>query len=147
MPIGRSAPMGGAQRSHPSHLDTEPSWGARRVFSRDRDRPSIDGYEDCDLIGRGGFSHFYRALQPAFDRRVALKVITATIEASDLDRFSDELQRTPHPAVVNAADITCSGVTPNGQCVRRASPPPTAGWVGWPSGAACPRSLPSGGSE
>lgn len=76
----------------------------RRVFSRDRDRPSIDGYEDFELIGRGGFSRVYRATQPAFDRQVAVKVITATIDASDLDRFSDELRITGrldgHPNVI-----------------------------------------------
>lgn len=74
-----------------------------RPFARDR-RPSIDGYEDLELIGRGGYSRVYRATQPAFDRRVAVKVITATIATGDLDRFAEELRITGrldgHPNVI-----------------------------------------------
>ena len=79
-----------------------------RPFSRDRDRPPIDGYEDLELIGRGGYSRVYRARQPAFDRAVAVKVITAAIADDDVDRFADELRITGrldgHPNVIRVYD-------------------------------------------
>lgn len=78
-----------------------------RPFARDR-RPSIDGYEDLELIGRGGYSRVYRARQPAFDRAVAVKVITATIADADVDRFAEELRITGrldgHPHVIRVYD-------------------------------------------
>lgn len=87
-----------------------------RPFSRDRDRPSIDGYEDLQLIGRGGYSRVYRAVQPAFDRRVAVKVITARVADVDVDRFAEELRITGrldgHPNVIRVYD---SGRTRDGR--------------------------------
>ena len=37
--------------------------------------PEIDGFENLELIGRGGFGEVYRAWQPEFGRWVAVKVL------------------------------------------------------------------------
>jgi len=65
----------------------------------------IDGFEQFELIGRGGFSTVYKAHQTAFDRTVAIKVLE--VDASDevvLRRFQRECELagrlTGHPYVV-----------------------------------------------
>lgn len=40
--------------------------------------PQIDGFTDFEVVGRGGFSVVYSATQTAFDRRVAIKVLSLT---------------------------------------------------------------------
>lgn len=49
----------------------------------------IDGYDQLEPIGRGGFSYVYRAHQVGFDRRVALKVLTFGLN-DDSERRSFE---------------------------------------------------------
>lgn len=50
----------------------------------------IDGYEEAVEIGRGGFSVVYRAWEPAFQRHVAVKVVSTDAQPSELDRFARE---------------------------------------------------------
>ncbi|MEL7210166.1 MAG: serine/threonine-protein kinase [Actinomycetota bacterium] len=76
----------------------------------------IQGVEDATPVGRGGFATVYRARQPAFDRTVAVKVITAvTDDVHALDRFERERKAmgalSDHPGIVTVHD---AGVTPGG---------------------------------
>lgn len=78
--------------------------------------PVIAGYSGFTAIGTGGFSRVYRAHQEAYDRTVAVKVLS--------DALDDEVRRafvreraltgrlTGHPHVVTVLD---SGVTESGQ--------------------------------
>jgi serine/threonine protein kinase len=50
----------------------------------------IPGYEQPEPIGEGGYSVVYRAWQPAFQRFVAIKVISGRRDARALDRFERE---------------------------------------------------------
>ncbi|MCU1645780.1 MAG: protein kinase/transcriptional regulator, LuxR family protein [Nocardia sp.] len=67
------------------------------------------GFEDVEEIGRGGFGVVYRCRQPALDRTVAVKVLTADLEAENRDRFLREQRAmgrlTGHPNVVNALEV------------------------------------------
>ena len=78
-------------------------------------RPDVRGFELQDLVGRGGFSTVYRALQPRLNRVVAVKVIDADIQADEdaRRRFERECQTmgslTGHHAVVTVHEV--------GECV------------------------------
>jgi hypothetical protein len=79
--------------------------------------PHITGYRDLELIGRGGFSEVYRAWQEAFDRWVALKVMTFEVHDDRArERFRRECRTTGrfsgHPNVVTVFD---ADVTPDGR--------------------------------
>ena len=79
--------------------------------------PHITGYRDLELIGRGGFSEVYRAWQEAFDRWVALKVMTFEVHDDRArERFRRECRTTGrfsgHPNVVTVYD---ADVTPDGR--------------------------------
>ena len=52
--------------------------------------PAIEGYEDLVEIGRGGFGTVYRGRQPSLHRDVAIKVLSATLDAAALERFRRE---------------------------------------------------------
>ena len=75
----------------------------------------VPGYRDLVPIGRGGFSTVYRAHQEAFDRPVALKVLTIEFDDTVHRRFLREVRLTGrltgHPHVVTALDagMTWSG--------------------------------------
>ncbi|MGW5385338.1 protein kinase domain-containing protein [Nocardia sp. NPDC003963] len=62
------------------------------------------GYPDAVEIGRGGFGVVYRCTQPALDRTVAVKVLTAELDADNKARFLREQQAmgrsTGHPNIV-----------------------------------------------
>jgi serine/threonine protein kinase len=76
----------------------------------------IDGCEQAVEVGRGGFSVVYRAWQPAFSRHVAIKVLSAAPDPTEVDRFSREcaaigsLQGHPNIVTVHGA-----GRLPGGQ--------------------------------
>lgn len=77
----------------------------------------VPGYEDLSPIARGGFASVYRARQVAFDREVAVKVLTVEIgDGKDRRRFERECvltgRLTGHPAIVTILD---SGFTDHGQ--------------------------------
>lgn len=74
-------------------------------------RPDVRGFELQDLVGRGGFSTVYRAIQPRLNRVVAVKVIDADIQADEdaRRRFERECQTmgslTGHHAVVTVHEV------------------------------------------
>ncbi|WP_238391588.1 protein kinase [Mycolicibacterium sp. CBMA 311] len=74
------------------------------------------GYEDIHEIGRGGFGIVYRCRQPDLDRVVAVKVLIAEPDGSNLERFLREQRAmgklSGHPNVVTIHDV---GATPSGR--------------------------------
>lgn len=73
-------------------------------------------YEIVERLGRGASATVFRARQPSLDRDVAVKVLTATSDASDfLERFRREaraVSRLRHPNVLTVFDFgTQDGVT------------------------------------
>jgi serine/threonine-protein kinase PknK len=74
----------------------------------------IDGFEDLHEIGRGGFGVVYRARETAFDRPVAIKVLTAAALTPDGERrFRSELRAlgalTGHPNIVTVHSAGTTG--------------------------------------
>jgi serine/threonine protein kinase len=69
---------------------------------------SVPGYLNLVRIGQGGFSVVYRAIQEDFDRKVALKILTAAPDEDARRRFQRELRLTGrlsgHPHVVTVLD-------------------------------------------
>ncbi|WP_109526739.1 MULTISPECIES: serine/threonine-protein kinase [Nocardia] len=74
------------------------------------------GFDDAVEIGRGGFGVVFRCEQPALDRTVAVKVLTADLEAEHLERFLREQRAmgklSGHPNIVS---ILFSGVLTAGR--------------------------------
>jgi len=68
--------------------------------------PRIPGYELEAELGRGAFGRVYRAFDPRFQRRVALKVVPVdTVEARvRIEREARALARLSHPHVVQVYD-------------------------------------------
>lgn len=71
--------------------------------------PTINGYEVVEIIGRGGFSAVYRAVQLSMDRPVALKVLDAwDPDPEDERRFRIECRSVGalswHPHIVAVFD-------------------------------------------
>ncbi len=69
----------------------------------------IPGYRDLTVLGRGGFSTVYRALQESVQRDVALKVLTMHLAGADAKaRFSRECATNgrvgTHPNIVTLFD-------------------------------------------
>lgn len=73
------------------------------------------GFVDPAEIGRGGFGVVYRCSQPTLDRTVAVKVLTAELDAGNQARFLREqhamgrLTGHPHIVTVLEAGVTSSG--------------------------------------
>ena len=73
------------------------------------------GFEDPEEIGQGGFGVVYRCTQRTLDRTVAVKVLTADLEADNLERFMREQvamgKLSGHPNIVNIFQVgtTASG--------------------------------------
>lgn len=67
------------------------------------------------MVGRGGFASVYRARQPAFDRDVAIKVLTQSITDEARMRFERECVAigglSGHPNIVTVYE---HGMTPDG---------------------------------
>ena len=77
----------------------------------------IDGIDDLEEIGRGGFAVVYRGHQRAFRRDVAVKVLTRSgLDADDKRRFERECQAmgilSDHPGIVTLFD---AGFTADGR--------------------------------
>ena len=74
------------------------------------------GFDDVEEVGRGGFAVVYRCVQPRLDRTVAVKVLTADLDADNLDRFLREQRAmgrlSGHPNIVAIFDV---GTTPTGR--------------------------------
>ena len=86
-----------------------PSAGSTTSVIRDR-RPVVPGFRIEKLIGRGGHSIVWKAVQESVGRTVALKILPFA-EAADADRFAREVEasaRMQHPHVVTCYDVgTC----------------------------------------
>ncbi|MGW5112256.1 protein kinase domain-containing protein [Nocardia sp. NPDC004123] len=73
------------------------------------------GFEDVEEIGRGGFGVVFRCTQPELDRMVAVKILTAELDAENRGRFLREQRAmgrlTGHPNIVTMlqAGTTASG--------------------------------------
>ncbi|GAA4489750.1 hypothetical protein GCM10023094_51840 [Rhodococcus olei] len=67
------------------------------------------GFEQAEVIGRGGFGVVYRCVQPALDRTVAVKVLTAGLDDDSRARFFREQRAmgrlTGHPNIVTALHV------------------------------------------
>lgn len=76
----------------------------------------VPGVEDAIEIGRAGFAVVYRATQPAAARTVAVKVLSASVDADWEQRFARECQAlgqlSAHPNIVT---LLGSGITDGGQ--------------------------------
>ncbi|MFF0501840.1 protein kinase [Nocardia aobensis] len=76
----------------------------------------VAGFEDAVEIGRGGFGVVYRCWQVALDRTVAVKVLTAELDADNQARFVREQRAmgrlTGHPNIVTVLE---AGTTGNGR--------------------------------
>ncbi|MEN0138521.1 MAG: protein kinase [Rhodococcus sp. (in: high G+C Gram-positive bacteria)] len=77
---------------------------------------SAVGLEDAKEIGHGGFGVVYRCAQPELDRTVAVKVLTAALDAENLERFLREQRAmgrlSGHPHIVNIMQV---GTTDTGR--------------------------------
>nr|WP_221332982.1 serine/threonine-protein kinase [Nocardia transvalensis] len=67
------------------------------------------GFTGATEIGRGGFGVVYRCFQPALERTVAIKVLTADLESENLERFVREQlamgQLCGHPNIVDVYEV------------------------------------------
>ncbi|QDQ95071.1 protein kinase [Rhodococcus sp. WB9] len=70
---------------------------------------STAGFDDAHEIGRGGFGVVYRCTQPALDRTVAVKILTADLDEDNRARFFREQRAmgrlTGHPNIVSALHV------------------------------------------
>ncbi|WP_067673115.1 protein kinase domain-containing protein [Nocardia miyunensis] len=80
------------------------------------DELSAAGFTDAQEIGRGGFGVVYRCTQAELDRTVAVKILTAELDATNRARFFREQQAmgqlTGHPNIVTVLQV---GVTAGGR--------------------------------
>ncbi|MCA2209190.1 serine/threonine-protein kinase [Nocardia rosealba] len=71
------------------------------------------GLTDATEIGRGGFGVVYRAVQPALDRVVAVKVLSSEIDQESRERFLREEQAmgrlSGHPNIVDILQVDVTG--------------------------------------
>jgi serine/threonine protein kinase len=75
---------------------------------------SIDGFNNFELIGVGGFARVYRARESAFDRDVAIKILSVGIVSADTQRrFERECKAigalSAHPNIVTVFGAGTSG--------------------------------------
>ncbi len=71
--------------------------------------PSLEGFDDFSLVGRGGMATVWRARQIALDRPVAIKVLDPEQckDDEDIDRFQSEARaaaRMSHPGIIQVYD-------------------------------------------
>jgi hypothetical protein len=91
--------------------------GRGPVMDQPEVRVSVAGYRDLVRVGSGGFSMVYRAYQEAFDRTVAVKVLTVElVDETAQRRFQRECRASGrlsnHPNIVTVLD---SGFTDDGR--------------------------------
>lgn len=89
-------------------MDSKPDRTQRDVANAVAAELSAAGFEDADEIGRGGFGVVYRCTQPALDRAVAVKVLTADL-GEERERFVREQHAmgrlTGHPNIVDVLQV------------------------------------------
>ena len=71
------------------------------------------GFVNAEEIGRGGFGAVFRCEQPALDRTVAVKVLTAHLDPDNLERFLREQRAmgrlSGHPHIVTMMQVGTTG--------------------------------------
>ncbi|MEE2031897.1 protein kinase domain-containing protein [Rhodococcus chondri] len=76
---------------------------------------AVAGFTDAEQIGRGGFGVVYRCRQDSLDRTVAVKVLSASLDPDNLERFLREQRAmgrlSGHPHIVT---VLQSGTTDTG---------------------------------
>ena len=87
------------------------------AISEPEDVLGIEGLEEPEVIGVGGFATVYKAFQPAFRRTVAVKVLAMTsLDDRSRERFERECQAmgsiSEHPSIVTVHD---AGFTATGR--------------------------------
>jgi len=119
--------------SEPLSPSTREQKGSRMV-------PSAFGrYQIIEEIGRGGMARVYRALDPRFERDVAVKVLPSEVmdESMFRARFEREakvIAALEHPAIVAVYDFGDQDGQPYlvmrymPECLRRRPRPLSAGW-------------------
>ncbi|MBV6756894.1 serine/threonine-protein kinase [Rhodococcus opacus] len=74
---------------------------------------AAEGYENVTVIGRGGFGVVFRGFQRALERTVAVKVLTADLHATNVERFLREQRAmgrlSGHPNIVNIFHFGTTG--------------------------------------
>ncbi|MEU2255003.1 protein kinase [Nocardia xishanensis] len=129
-------------------VDEDPLRTSRDVHLPVAVELSASGFEDAEEIGHGGFGVVFRCRQVELDRTVAVKVLTAELDADNQARFLREQKAmgrlTGHPNIVTVLQV---GVTGSGRpylvmpyhpldsldaWIRREGPMPieTVLWVG-----------------
>ena len=77
--------------------------------------PALEGFEEFVEIGRGGFGVVYRAKERALHRTVAIKVLPASLDATNKQRFERERQAMgslsghPHIVTIHASGFLSDG--------------------------------------
>ncbi|WP_431972369.1 protein kinase domain-containing protein [Nocardia sp. bgisy134] len=95
--------------------EDDPFQTAREIPTGVTAELSAVGFEDAEEIGRGGFGVVYRCTQPELNRTVAVKILSAELNAENQARFFREQQAmgrlTGHPNIVTVlqAGATASG--------------------------------------
>ncbi|HET7667130.1 MAG TPA: protein kinase [Mycobacterium sp.] len=99
-----------------SELDPMPTQPAPAPIGQIPEELEAAGFEEGVEIGRGGFGVVYRCVQPALDRTVAVKVLTAGLDAENVERFLREQRAmgrlSGHPHIVNVLHV---GTTDSGR--------------------------------
>jgi hypothetical protein len=76
---------------------------------------SIEGFEDLQLIGVGGFADVHQAYESAYARTVALKVFRARVDSDDRSAFEREAQAMGRlSGIRNVVQVYHGGVTAEG---------------------------------
>ena len=92
------------------------SGGSGPGATRSNDDLGIPGIDAAEPIGRGGFAIVYRARQGAFNRTVAVKVLSVSVSDEDRSLYARELAAmgtlTGHPNIVT---VFSSGFTADGR--------------------------------
>ncbi|MFC9790078.1 protein kinase [Rhodococcus sp. NPDC127528] len=96
--------------------DSDPLRTQRDVAAAVADELGAVGFGEAEEIGRGGFGVVYRCTQPALERTVAVKVLTAELDDQNRERFLREQRAmgrlTGHP---NIAGVLQVGATDSGR--------------------------------
>jgi predicted ATPase len=89
-------------------MESDPLKTQRDVGSAVVSELKAAGFDDAEEIGRGGFGIVFRCKQPALDRMVAVKVLTAELE-QNRERFLREQRAmgalTGHPNIVGVLHV------------------------------------------
>ncbi|WP_064439330.1 serine/threonine-protein kinase [Hoyosella altamirensis] len=96
-------------------VEVDPETTQRNLAARIPEELAAAGFDDVELIARGGFGVVYRCSQPYLDRVVAIKVLSSDGNPDNIDRFLRE-QRvmgklSGHPNIVDVLQV---GTTSSG---------------------------------